>query len=161
MSKVVNQREGVFAAIQAVLAETGTEIHNNSLEMAKEDLQSVVMIVTHGLLAGTIEMRAESRAKYPDEKSMKKYTTGLVNDFFRKDKRVNGGTKYEAKNPGSRASDPVIKELNKLKTLHEGNDEVLASIDEEIATRQAAKTETKKIIINEELVPESLKRFIK
>jgi hypothetical protein len=162
MSKLMNQRDGVFAAVTTVLTEAGKEIQSNKVELTKDETKTVVLMVAEGIHAELIEMKAESRAKYNTVDLLRtKYVPGLVNDFFRKDKRVNGGDKYETKNPGSRASDPVVKELNKLVELHAGNDEVIAAIQAEIATRQAAKNETKKIVINESLVPDSLKQFIK
>ena len=38
-----------------------------------------------------------------NDSELKSYCNGLVSNWFRKDTRLNGGSKYEIQNPGSRA----------------------------------------------------------
>lgn len=80
-----------------------------------------------------------------DESGLKSYTSGLVSNWLRKDKRLNGGTQYVAKNPGSRAgsSDPELKAMRALlSTLTDEADraEVQGLIDAKVATINATKS---------------------
>ena len=60
----------------------------------------------------------------------------MVSNWIRKDLRLNGGEKYETKNPGSRAGqgDDQLKNLKALKAQHP---EHATEIDVEIAKRVA------------------------
>ena len=51
-----------------------------------------------------------------DDAAVMKYIPGLVNNHVRKDTSLNGGAKYEAKNPGSRSgsSDESVKAMRQL-----------------------------------------------
>lgn len=99
-----NQKEAVYNAVAA----TAT-ITNSKVSLTKEERLKVVDILVDGFDKGIIELSSK-------QDDIKKYTTGLLNNWLRKDTRLNGGDKYEAKNPGSRSgsSDPVVKNLRLL-----------------------------------------------
>ena len=63
--------------------------------------------------------------KYSTIEKMRSYASGLVNNWFRKDIRLNGGMKYEVKNPGSRqgAGDQQLKALKTLRDMKAGDAE--------------------------------------
>lgn len=65
--------------------------------------------VTADIASGACEMRNLKQ----DPKELRRYVVGMVNDAYRKDKRMNGGVRYEFKNPGSRAGagDEVLRTL--------------------------------------------------
>jgi len=89
-----------------------------------------------------------------------KYIPGLVNNHVRKDLRLNGGTKYETKNPGSRAGsgDEALKAMRLLLSMTEDVD-AKAAIQSEIDKRLG---ELKpKAVINVDVLPESLRHLVK
>jgi len=116
----MNQREAVYAATQTVLAENNIKLEGAVLDvMTKEIRSSIVDIVTEGFASGQVEFKAteSNQAKMSDPKELRKYVVGLVNNWHRKDTRLNGGSKYETKNPGSRAG-AGDEELKTLKALY-------------------------------------------
>lgn len=155
-----NQKEGVF---QAVCAVTEQDSFDSAVELTKEQRSSVIEIVTQGLMAGEIDFSDAARAKYDTEAKVKTYTNGLVSNWLRKDKRLNGGVKHQIKNPGSRAGagDPILKNLKLFRSTLTEPDHI-AAVDAEIEARQAAlKTErAKKVDIDMSLIPDDLKDLI-
>jgi len=101
----LTQKEAVFQAVTNVCGDL--EVYNPS----KEDRASVNQILFEGFRAGTIELEKE----YTDTE-LKAYVSGLQSNWLRKDKRLNGGVQYVAKNPGSRtgSTDPQIKAMRLL-----------------------------------------------
>jgi hypothetical protein len=131
--------------------------------ITKAQIEQVVDQVTQDILAGEVEFGAKD--KYDTDAKVRAYTKGMVNNWHRKSLQLNP-TKYEAKNPGSRAgsSDPMVREMKKLKAqLEAAGDtdtaqEVQAQIDARIAEVKPSKpTPT----INESVLPESLRHLVK
>lgn len=134
MSKM-NQKEAVFQAICNVTGFKGEGV----LSITKEQRSQVNAILFEGFRAGTIELDRE----YSDS-DLKSYVSGLQSNWIRKDKRLNGGTQYVAKNPGSRAgsTDPQLKAMRALlSTLTDESEraEVQSHIDAKVAEIAAAK----------------------
>ena len=132
MSKFT-QKEAVYSALVSVcgVADAGSP--------TKAQKQAVHDILVEGFKAGTIEL---SRS-YTDQE-LKNYVTGLLNNWLRKDTRLNGGVNYVPKNPGSRAGsgDAQLKALRALmSTLTDPADraEVQRHIDARTAELNAAK----------------------
>lgn len=95
-----------------------------------------------------------------DDASLLKYIPGLVNNWVRKDLRLNGGVKYTAKNPGSRSGngDEAIKNM-KLLLANVTDPEARAAIQTEIDKRME---EIKpKVTINVDALPEALRHLVK
>jgi hypothetical protein len=166
MSKM-SQKEGVFNAVTNVYNELKKTIEG-VVTLTKEERAEVIEIVTVGIHEGEIEFSDEAKAKYTTfDDIKKKYVPGLVNNWLRKDTRLNGGTKYEAKNPGSRAGsqDDVMKNLKALRTqlvtLGESGD-ALQAVDQEISKRKAelAKAKVKQAVIDINKIPEDLRHLI-
>lgn len=163
MSKL-NQKEGVFQAVCSVTEQdVGLVSFEGAVTLTKEQRATVIEIVTTGLSVGEIEMSAAARTKYDDDAKMKTYTNGLVSNWLKKDKRLNGGVKHAIQNPGSRAGsgDKVIKELRKLASTLTDPAQVVAvtnEIDKRLATLKAEKT--KNVEINMDLIPDDLKELI-
>lgn len=155
----MNQKEGVFSAVCAVLE---SDEFGAAVELTSEQRATVIEIVTAGLLDGEISMTTDARAKHDDEAKMKGYTNGLVSNWLRKDKRLNGNTIYEIKNPGSRtgAGDTVIRELRKLLKTVTGDhkDAVQREIDKQLAKIQAEKAKT--VTINIDQIPKELRHLV-
>jgi hypothetical protein len=134
----VNQKEATYAAICAVTGHKGEGV----LEISKEQRAQVNMILFEGFRAGKIQLDRE----FTDQE-LKSYVSGLQSNWIRKDKRLNGGVKYEAKSPGSRAGsgDPSLKALRALmSTLTKDEDkvEVQGYIDARVAELNVAKAPT-------------------
>ncbi len=105
----MSQKEAVFAAVCAVVGHTP----DGKVELSKEQRAQVSMIVFEGFRAQTVGLDRDFT-----DADLKKYVSGLTSNWLRKDKRLNGGEKYAAKNPGSRAgsSDPQLKAMRALIT---------------------------------------------
>jgi len=118
--------------------------------------------VTTAMAAGEIELKEDARKKYDTESKLRSYCDGLVSNWLRKDDRLNGGEKYEPKNPGSRAGsgDEVVRELRKLKKIT-ADETHLTAIDAEIEKRLAAikASKAKDVEIDVEKLPEELRHL--
>lgn len=95
-----------------------------------------------------------------DDASLLKYIPGLVNNWVRKDLRLNGGVKYTAKNPGSRSGggDEMIKNMKILlgaTTDPEARLAIQAEIDKRMEELKP------KVTINVDALPEALRHLVK
>lgn len=162
MSKI-SQKECVFAAVHAYLEEHSRlgEL-DTGLNLSKSDKSTIVGMVCAA--RADMELSTEADAKFDTEQKFKTYVIGLVNNWLRKDTRLNGGTKYVTKNPGSRAGqgDDVLKALKTLKATVTSPAE-LALVDAEIEKRMAEIKAAKapSISINPDLIPEHLRHLVK
>lgn len=133
----MTQKEAVFQAVSNITGHNG----EGPVVISKEQRAQVNAILFEGFKNGKIELDRE----YTDS-DLKGYVSGLQSNWLRKDTRLNGGMKYQAKNPGSRAgsSDPSLKAMIALlSTLTDESEraEVQSYIDakrsEIAATKQA------------------------
>lgn len=134
MSKM-SQKEAVFQAVCNVTGHKG----EGTVMISKEQRAQVNAILFEGFRAGSIELDRE----YTDS-DLKGYVSGLQSNWLRKDKRLNGGVQYTAKNPGSRAgsTDPQLKAMRALlSTLTDESEraEVQSYIDAKVAEINATK----------------------
>ena len=125
----MNQKEAVFQAVTNVTGFNG----DGQCVPSKEQKSSIYAVLIEGFKSGKIHLEREY-----DEAGLKNYVVGLVNNWLRKDTRLNGGSKYQAKNPGSRtgSTDPQIKAMRTLLgTLTDPTEinEVQAHIDARLA----------------------------
>lgn len=157
----VNQKQAVYAAITSVLAEEGIHFEDGmdiSGVMTRELRAQVNQILFEGFKSGSIELDREFT-----DSELKGYVSGLQSNWIRKDTRFNGGTKYVAKNPGSRAGvgDPQLKAMKALLatlTKPEDRSEVEAEIAKRVAEIEAAKP---KVTVDFSKLPAALTKFIK
>ena len=141
MSKM-SQKEAVYSAVTSVLTENNISVSEGtdvSTIMTRELRSQVNAILVEGFNSGSVEL---DRTFSPSD--LKAYVSGLQSNWLRKDKRLNGGAKYSAKNPGSRigSSDPQLKAMRGLlTTLSTDSDraEVQAAIDSRVNEIQATK----------------------
>ena len=87
--------------------------------------------------SGQVQYKADFQSKVDDEKELRSYISGLVNNWVRKAPEFNNGDTYKAKNPGSRISDEQLREMRKLLTVttDEGardaiNEAIIARLEE-------------------------------
>ncbi len=135
----MTQRDAVFSAVTNVCG-TQDEAYDPSTDQRK----SVNQILFEGIRSGSVELR-DGHAGHTDDKVLKSYVSGLQSNWLRKDPRLNGNVKYEAKNPGSRAgsTDPQIKAMRLLlatKTDAADKAEIQAFITKRVAEIKPAKS---------------------
>lgn len=157
---MLSQKEAVFNAVQQVCNEHGKSFEEGQkYDLSKSEREQVVEIVMAGFENGEVELKSE-------QENLKSYTGGLVSNWLRKDKRLNGGTTYTPANPGSRTgqSDPEVKNMRiLLGTLPEGSDEAVAvqqAIDTRIAEIKAEKAKSKAKDIDPSFIPAELQHLI-
>ena len=166
MSKV-NQKTAVVNTILALLEDRGVDyvmggevIMNDILEPTdKEKIKSVLFTMFR---ANEVEYKESFQAKVDDDSELKKYISGLLNNWVRKNKDFNAGQVYKAKNPGSRAgsTDPSIKAMRQLLSVTPDENAKLAiqtAIDAKLAEIKASK---QTVTINIDAIPEELKHLL-
>jgi hypothetical protein len=147
----MTQKEAVFSAVINVC---GTQ--DGAYTPSKEERAQVNNILFEGFKSGTIAFDGE----VPEDSKLKAYVSGLQSNWLRKDKRLNGGVQYTAKNPGSRAgsTDPQIKAMRLLlqtKSEESERKEIQSFIDKRLAEIKPAKS----VEINVNDLPEELKHL--
>jgi len=162
MSKF-SQKECIYNAVQAFLADNGREHELDNaqpISLSKSDKQTVVGMVCAA--SDVMELSSEATIKYNSPQKFKVYVIGLVNNWIRKDTRLNGGEKYQTKNPGSRAGsgDEQIKALKALKSTLTSLEDIEA-IDKAIETRTAEIKPIKTVAINVDALPEAFRHLAK
>jgi hypothetical protein len=147
MSKM-KQREAVYQAVRSVLeADEGSFEDGQRVSLSKEQRHDVIEKLLDGFKNGTVELGTEY-----EDKDLRAYTSSLLNNWLRKDTRLNGGDKYQPKNPGSRAgqSDDQVKALRMLyraQELQGAEKAVLEQIQQAIDDRvNAVRSERQKPI---------------
>ena len=148
MSNVLTQKEAVFSAISSVLSENNITVvdgASHSTYMNRELRAQVTNILVEGFNSGSIALDKT----FASEAELRTYCSGLTSNWLRKDARLNGGVKYEAKNPGSRVghSDVQLKAMRALlstKTDPSERAEIQSFIDARVSeikeSRKPAKT---------------------
>ena len=160
MSKM-SQKEAVYNAVTSVLSENNIVVDDSTnvySVMTRELCAQVNRILFEGFRSDSIEIEGTH-----SDASLKGYISGLQSNYLRKDKRLNGGTKYSAKNPGSRlgSNDSQLKALRALlSTVSDPSDrtEIQSHIDTRVSELQAAKV---KPVIDTTVLPAGLKSFVK
>lgn len=94
-----------------------------------------------------------------DDDALLKYIPSLVNNHVRKDLRLNGGVKYEAKNPGSRSGsgDESVKAMRALLAITTdaaAKVAIQAEIDKRVSILKP------KVEIKVDALPESLRHLV-
>jgi hypothetical protein len=160
-----NQRQATVETIISVYEEhTGKEYELNGEVImndvfTKEMKQEAREYLVDNFQAGNIQYRPEFQCKVDDNSEINKYVNGLINNWLRKAKELNGGEAYEPKNPGSRAGsgDPQIRELKKLLTKVKGTaheTKVQAAIESRLEEIKP------KVEIDTDLIPEDLQGLL-
>jgi len=166
---MLNQRQATVQAILSTLEARGFEYELNgptpiSEVLTDSDKEQVRSTLFEQFRSGEISYKETFQAKVDDDAELKKYISGLVNNWIRKAKEFNSGNAYVIKNPGSRAhsSDPQLKELMKLmKQVQTTNDEeAISQVQEAITARKAEIKPKQEVSINVEALPEHLKHLV-
>lgn len=157
----MKQKDSVYSAVsEAIDFEDGDDVNS---AITTDQRKEVHAMVFDGLKSGEVDFSDQAKTKYSDDKLLNGYVSGLISNWLRKDPRMNGNTKYVAKNPGSRTGqgDPQIRELRKLLKIHQGTEkaeEIQGFIDSRVTELKAAKA--KDIKVDFEHIPEELQNLV-
>lgn len=159
MNNKMTQKEAVYKAVTSVLEDGNVSVPEGEAYngyVTKEHRASITNLLVEGFRGGDIELDKE----YDSDAKLRTYCSGLTSNWLRKDKRLNGGTNYIAKNPGSRvgSSDPQLKALRSLlsqSSSDEDRAEIQSFIDQRVAELNASKV--KKVMVNFDVLPEALR----
>lgn len=146
----MTQGELVFQAVSEVFGDVDRV--PSTTEWTKEQLDAVHSRVLLGFINGDVTKQRGG----VDEVALRKYIPGLVNNWVRKDKRLNGGQAYIPKNPGSRSGsgDETLKNLKLLLTMVA--DDVKPAVQVEIDKR-LEELKPKAQVLNVDALPADLR----
>lgn len=168
---MLNQRTATVQALLGVLAARNFEYELNGPTPISEVLTDGDKATVRDQLftmfrEGEVTVSENfASTKLNDDTELKKYISGLVNNWIRKAKEFNSGQQYVTKNPGSRAhsSDEQMKELKKLLAqVTAAGDQ--AAIDEVKVAIEQRKSEIKPKAANKPInvnaLPEHLRHLV-
>lgn len=128
--KFTSQRQAARHFVKEYCAANDITFEGDLKEkLTKDDQANIVTMMAIAAAGGEIPVKSD---KYSTQEDYEKYFKGQLNDALRKDRDLNGGIPYTAKNPGKfkNAGDPQIKVLKVLlKTKPEHADEIQEAID--------------------------------
>lgn len=167
----MNQRTATVQAILSTLSARGCDYELNGQTTISEvltdnDKKEVRDLLFNQFRSGEISVSETfAETKLNDDSELKKYISGLVNNWIRKAKEFNAGEAYITKNPGSRAGsgDEQMRELKKLliQVRTSGDTGVIAEVEAAIERRR---TEIKPVSvmkpINIDALPENLRHLV-
>ena len=148
---MVKQKDAVFNAVCAVRSTTE---FSGPVELTKEERSAVQASLIAGFQGGNIAFQGDAT----DATKLTSYVSGLVSNWLRKDKRLNGNVAYVAKNPGTRtgAGDESLKAMRTLlaaTTDVDARAEIQTEIDKRVGELKPKK------VINVDALPESLRHL--
>ena len=149
---MTKQKDAVF---QAVCDVRGSTEFNEAVELTKEERSKVQATLIAGFQAGDIVYQGDAT----DSTKLSAYVSGLVNNWLRKDKRLNGNVCYVAKNPGTRtgSGDETLKAMRTLLSVttdETARSEIQQEIDKRVNDLKPKKT------VNAAAIPESLRHLL-
>lgn len=159
----MNQRTATVNTILSVLSEHDVNYELNGETPVKEVLTDTMLNQVRGILftmfrSQKVEYRSSFQPKVDDDSELKKYISGLVNNWVRKAPEFNCGNKHQAKNPGSRAgiADEKVKEMKKLLSVT-SDENARAIIQKAISDRiSEIKIEKQQVEIDYTVIPKEL-----
>jgi len=158
----MKQVDAVIAAVMQVKPDF-KQYSDKGLEVIVDDLrQEVSTIVTAGIIDGTVSYSKDKN----DYKAVADYVPGMVSNWLRRSKVLNGNMAPSVKNPGSRigANDAKLKTLRELRKT-QIEPEILSEIDKYIKARlkelKQQKTTKQKSNINFDVLPADLREKLK
>ncbi|CAB4125367.1 hypothetical protein UFOVP53_120 [uncultured Caudovirales phage] len=141
----VSQKDSVVNEVKAILGSNFSSSVSVRDQLTDDQLDIIKNNVFQGIINGSISYTKE----LSDEKEVFKYASGMVSNYLRKAKELNGGVTYVPSATTSGSRDAQLSELNKLlKSYTEGSDE-FNQISEAVEARKAAITLEKTSTIKE------------
>ena len=163
----MNQRTATCNTILSVLSARGVTYELNGPTpiadvLTDKDKETIRDVLFAGFRKGEIEMSADSKAKYAEDKELKKYVSGLANNWIRKAPEFNNDQAYQAKNPGSRAGsqDEQVKNMKAL--LSQTTDPTHRKMIQDALDARIAEIKPSKVVeVDFSKIPESLRHLAK
>ena len=133
--------------------------------LTHDDREEIARRVANGISNGEIYVKPAKKQKFSNDKELRKYVMGMINNWFKKSKELNGNVEHRTAKPGLRKypSDPALREMKKLRAQLElaGETETLLIVDAQIEARIAAIDAEKQPKIDASKLPDKLKKFVK
>ena len=113
----LSQKEATYNAVKSTLEAKGVTFEDGEdvgEAVTTDTKKEIKAILFEGFRDGTISYTENFAKKIlGDDSELNKYISGLISNWLKKDKRLNGNTQYKPENPGSRAGqgDDQVKEL--------------------------------------------------
>ena len=150
----MTQGEAVFQAVRAVFPDGKVPPTTEWNSEQKDTVHSSILAMFQ---AGLVNKNSGGT----DEVTLIKYIPGLTNNWVRKDLRLNGGSQYIPKNPGSRtgSGDEQLKNLKVMLTMVT-DPEAKVAVQLEIDKRIAAIAKPA-VTLDVSKIPEHLRKFVK
>jgi hypothetical protein len=146
-----SQSKAVVEVVQAIV---GVDTTKPAVLTSEQRKQAITMLA-EGLMNGEINL-----SKDYSEAKVRSYASGLLSNWLRKSPALNGGTKYQAKNPGSRSGSQEYKQAVALRaTLTQRGEEVPAELVEFIEAHKPQPKSTAKTLDTSAL-PEHLQSLV-
>ena len=140
--KSMSQGLAVYTATVEVLGANGLEFDSSvpaAEQVTPATRSQIVDRVVDMFHAGEVAFKDSeaNKAKLANETHLRKYVVGLIHNWFKKSRKLNGGIAYIPSKTGVRTSDTELRELRKLlKSYEEGTSEYDA-IQARMTQRQA------------------------
>lgn len=158
----ISQSDAVLATTKSVLGDR----YDPSVPVASiatdADRLAVAELLIEGFEQGEINLSAEAREKFQSRRELKKYVSGLISNWWKKNPDLNGGGKYEPKSQRVTNS-AQIKNIMLLRERcsESGNEDGVAQCDAMIAKIKAEAEVKKEKAIDVEKLPEELRGLLK
>jgi hypothetical protein len=114
-----NQREATFNAIITVLSNSGASFQSGSdvkSVITSEHKKKVKDILVTDFKNGNIDYTDDfAKTKLTSNSELSKYCSGLISNWIKKDPRLNGNTKYQVLNKGSRVGQRSEENTSEIK----------------------------------------------
>ena len=163
----MKQVDAVHASVTAILEQDDRINQLNEGTPAKELLTDAEKYdikeqLVSGLMEGDIVFSDVAKAKHDTPQKVKSYVNGLLLNHLNKDKRLNGGVKYTAKNPGSKTGtrDEKLKALKQLLSVTPESQRSVVEEAIEQRMQEIAAEKAKQVVIDVDMIPEELRHLI-
>ena len=119
----MNQKEAVFQAIKEI--KRGEVDKDTPVQLTKQEKQLAAEKLFEGFKKGRVAYNHDM----PSDDKLLLYISGLVSNWLRKDKRLNGQVNYTPRRPGTRSNIASVEgvepeQLQALRQLAGDNEEV-------------------------------------
>jgi len=164
LGEIMKQFQSVVAITKAVLDNRFMPNEPILNYINPIDREEIARRVCNGIRNKEIYVKDSKRQKYSTDKELRKYVIGMINNWFKKSKELNGGVDAKATQTSRPfPSDPAIREMRKLRSQLEtaGDTDSVAAIDEQIKLRIEELNAKKEIKIDVSNIPDNLKHLVK
>jgi hypothetical protein len=139
---IASQVDAVHFIVKATLGERFTEGTNAQEIMTKDDRAACIAYLVSGLSDNTISIKSVPAT----DAKLRSYASGLLTNWLLKSKVLNGGQKYEVKNPGIRSDSEQIKQAKALRAVMVAKGESTEVVDAFIAANTVVKVKADKTL---------------